>query len=125
MALVSKPWMFAAVRAFNLAALGVYVWCAIAQAGPPEWSAPWFGGVENGAGWLALSTVAAILTWADGLLFPWLTRRRRPQVAEGAADNQAARRKLAHLIIRAGVYDGSARCGGSSLRSTPTTHAMP
>ena len=53
-----------------------YALLALNDARPVDRSAPWSPSKEVGTGWFVFATVAAILTWADGWLLPWFSRRR-------------------------------------------------
>ena len=74
--LKNRPWMFAMVRAWMLAVMSTYAYLAVHDARPVDWGAPWIPGGEGGKGWFAFTIAAVTLTWADGWLLPWFSRRK-------------------------------------------------
>jgi len=107
---LDRAWKFWLVRAWMLAAILIYALLALNNGGPVDWRAPWVPNKEVGTGWFVFATVATILTWADGWLLPWLSRRKPPLEAN------ASRRRFEYsafgrFLVRAAVFHGAALWG--------------
>jgi hypothetical protein len=93
----NSAWKFMLVRGCLLAAMMVYAELAMSSSTALDWTAPWIP--SDHFGWFIFATVAAILSWADGWLLPWL-RRRKPYPGD-----------FARFLVRAGLFHGGGLWG--------------
>jgi hypothetical protein len=99
-------WKFTLVRAWMLAAMLIYALLALNDARPVDWSAPWSPSKKVGTGWFVFATVAAILTWADGWLLPWFSRRR-PSSQTTPSRTRWEYSAFGRFLVRAAVFHGA------------------
>jgi hypothetical protein len=102
---MDRPWKFWLVRGWMLAAMLIYALLALKEARPIDWSTPWIN-KEVSTGWFAFSMVVVTLSWADGWLLPWFSRRK-PAGKDTPSRKPFEHSAFGRFMVRAAVFHGA------------------
>jgi hypothetical protein len=117
--------VFTLVRAILLLATVTYLALTMADAGPPQWGAPWIPEDEGSARFLAWVSLAAVVQWAVGWSFPWVLARRKSAARPADSEEGIASRAFVRFVARLAHFHGSAVWGVlASLHTHDARYAL-